>query len=168
MHMYVCRYVYRHCFTNVPILAFRFQMDVFVKTANTWLDSHIRFFISKYKPEATFHDTLEGFPKDSQFAFQLCDGTRLGPHFAILNNARCGLLSAYPNSDALSRKSFLAESIERWTAKWPASILKRHSPTTVQLSLDYSEFVDDALTQTDLTLMRTLVENDSKPASDRE
>jgi tubulin---tyrosine ligase len=142
-------------------------MEAFVRCANRWLDPYVKACILRLEPSAVIHDSLVSFPEEPDLVFQLCDGSGLGPHFSMLNKAQNGLLSAYPNSDALSRKSFLAESIERWISKRPMSVLKRHAPVTIRLSLDYGEFVDDALTQADLTLMHSLIDNQVKIPSDR-
>ena len=79
------------------------------------------------------------------------------------------ILPKYPNSDALARKDCLAKIIDYWTTKRPESALKGHSPVTVRLSLDYSEYVDEALAAADdLTLLYSLEDNESKDASERE
>ncbi|KAK1974983.1 TTL domain-containing protein [Colletotrichum cereale] len=86
-----------------------------------------------------------------------------------MNSAKTALINAYPNSDALARKDHLARVVELWTAKRPDSILKAHVPQTVRLSLDYAEYVDEALTAADdLSLLCSLEGNEDKPASKRE
>ncbi|KAI8297891.1 putative tubulin--tyrosine ligase PBY1 [Colletotrichum sp. SAR11_59] len=98
-----------------------------------------------------------------------CDGWALNRNFAALNTAEKALINAYPNSDALARKDYLARVVDFWTAKRPESILKKCVPLTVRLSLDYAEYVDDALTAADdLTLLSSLEDNEDKPASERE
>lgn len=144
-------------------------MHVYIQPAAPWLGDHIKAFIQKHVPNAVFIDDFDDFPSDAKTVFQFCDGWALNRNFAALNAAETALINAYPNSDALARKDYLARVVDFWTAKRPESILKRCVPLTVRLSLDYAEYVDDALTAADdLTLLNSLEENDAKPASERE
>ncbi|KAM5344146.1 hypothetical protein ACJ41O_012683 [Fusarium nematophilum] len=144
-------------------------MHVFINGANRWLDEHVKSFIQGHVPDAVFHDDLATFPANPESVFQLCDGWHLNKHFSVLNKVETGLINAYPNSDALARKDYLARVVDYWTTKRPESVLKGHVPATVRLSLDYSEYVDDALAAADdLTLLYSLEENEDKDASDRE
>lgn len=144
-------------------------MFVFVQGACPWLDEHVKSYIRQHDPEAIFISDFDKFPTAASTVFQLCDGWELNRNFAVLNTADTGLINAYPNSDALARKDHLAKVVEYWTAKNPESILKNHSPLTVRLSLDYAEYVDDALTAADdLTLLYSLEENVDKPPPERE
>ncbi|KAF9874610.1 tubulin-tyrosine ligase [Colletotrichum karsti] len=144
-------------------------MHVYIQPAAPWLGDHIKSFIRKHAPNAVFIDDFDDFPSDAKSVFQFCDGWALNRNFAVLNAAETALINAYPNSDALARKDYLARVVDFWTAKRPESILKRCVPLTVRLSLDYAEYVDDALTAADdLTLLNSLEENDAKPASERE
>ncbi|KAI5861963.1 TTL domain-containing protein [Durotheca rogersii] len=144
-------------------------MHVFVQAASPWLDEHLRRFIRKHVPESVFYDDFDDFPKDAKTTFQFCDGWALNRNFAVVNSADKALINAYPSSDALARKDYLSRVVEYWTAKTPDSILKTHSPLTVRLSLDYAEYVDEALTAADdLTLLYSLEENENKPPEERE
>ncbi|KAK1766002.1 TTL domain-containing protein [Phialemonium atrogriseum] len=144
-------------------------MHVYIEGACPWLDEHIKSFIRNHVSEANFIDDFDKFPTDAPTIFQFCNGWELNRNFAVLNGADTALINAYPNSDALARKDYLARVVELWTAKRPDSILKRHSPLTVRLSLDYAEYVDDALMAADdLTLLYSLEENAEKAASERE
>ncbi|ROT38126.1 TTL domain-containing protein [Sodiomyces alkalinus F11] len=144
-------------------------MHVFVEGACPWLDEHLKSYIKRHVPDATFVDDAEDLPRSADATvLQVCDGQTLNRRFAILNTAN-GLINAYPNSDAVARKDYLSQVVEYWTAKRPDSILKDHVPMTVRLSLDYAEYVDDALAAADdLTLLYTLEENAGKPASERD
>lgn len=144
-------------------------MYAFVKGACPWLDEHIKSCIRKHVRDVTFVDDISALRPAGEAVFQLCNGENLGKHFAVANAADAGLINAYPNSDALARKDCLARVVEYWTAKRPESILKNHVPVTVRLSLDYSEYVDDALAAADdLTLLYSLEDNEAKDASERE
>ncbi|KAK4136116.1 TTL domain-containing protein [Trichocladium antarcticum] len=145
------------------------SMHAYIGGASPWLDKHLKSFIRNHVPDAVFVDTFEQLPADAETIFQYCDGWELNQNFAILNGVAVGLINAYPNSDALARKDYLARAVEYWTAKRPDSILKGHVPLTVRLSLDYSEYVDDSLAAADdLTLLYSLEQNAAKAASDRE
>ncbi|KAL2255490.1 hypothetical protein VTK26DRAFT_3247 [Humicola hyalothermophila] len=143
-------------------------MHVYVGVASPWLNEHIRSFVKNHVPDAVFVDTFEEFPKDAESTLQFCDGWALNRNFALLNSGE-GLINAYPNSDALSRKDYLARVVEYWTAKRPDSVLRSHVPLTVRLSLDYAEYVEDALAAADdLTLLNSLEQNETKPEEERD
>lgn len=144
-------------------------MHVFVQSANEWLDPLIRATIRRHVPEAVFYDNFEDFPANADKTIQICNGWHLNPHFVALNRSQKGLLNAYPSSDGISRKDHLARVIEYWTAKRSQSQLNKHWPLTVRLSLDYSDYVDEALAAADdLSLMSSLEDNESKNPADRE
>ncbi|KPM42153.1 hypothetical protein AK830_g4410 [Neonectria ditissima] len=144
-------------------------MHAFIQGACPWLDEHVKSHLRKHVPDVIFIDDFADFPTDAETIFQFCDGWNLNQYFAVLNTADKALINAYPNSDALARKDFLARVVEYWTAKRPDSILKNHVPLTVRLSLDYSEYLDDSLTAADdLTLLYSLEENEDKVEADRE
>ncbi|KAF4965620.1 hypothetical protein FSARC_6607 [Fusarium sarcochroum] len=144
-------------------------MHVYIKGANSWLNDHVKACIQRHVPDASFYDEFADFPSDADEVFELCDGWELNKHFAALNRASNGLINAYPNSDALARKDHLAKVVDYWVTKRPESILKCHSPATVKLSLDYSEYVEDSLAAADdLTLLYSLEDNESKDASERD
>ncbi|KAJ3533994.1 hypothetical protein NM208_g7735 [Fusarium decemcellulare] len=144
-------------------------MHVYIKGANSWLNGHVKSYIQRHVPDAVFHDDFETFPESPEYGFQLCDGWHLNRHFAALNKISNGLINAYPSSDALARKDHLARVVEYWVTKRPESKLKGHLPATVRLSLDYAEYVDDALAAADdLSLMYSLEDNENKDPKDRE
>ncbi|CAH0004495.1 unnamed protein product [Clonostachys byssicola] len=144
-------------------------MHVYIQAASPWLNEHLKTFIRRHVKDAIFYDDFEDIPKDASTVFQFCDGWELNENFALVNSAEKALINAYPNSDALSRKNYLSRVIEYWTTKRPNSILAAHSPLTVRLSLDYAEYVDDALTAADdLALLYSLEENEDKNPDNRE
>ncbi|TPX14582.1 uncharacterized protein E0L32_005274 [Thyridium curvatum] len=144
-------------------------MHAYVRSANSWLDEHIRAYIQKHIPDVTFiHDVADLQPGIKKI-FQYADGWELNQHFAVLNASEYGLINAYPSSDALARKDLLAQVVDYWSAKRPDTILRTHSPQTIRLTLDYAEYVDDALMAADdLTLYYSLQENEDKDPSERE
>lgn len=144
-------------------------MYAFINAAAPWLNEHIKSFIRRHVPDAIFIDDLDELPTDAEIIFQYCDGWGLNQNFAALNGAKKGLINAYPSSDAIARKDYLSAVVEYWTAKRPDSILKKHVPLTVRLTLDYSEYVDEALMAAgDLSLLYSLEENEARDAQDRE
>uniref|UniRef100_A0A0D2Y1B0 Tubulin-tyrosine ligase n=1 Tax=Fusarium oxysporum (strain Fo5176) TaxID=660025 RepID=A0A0D2Y1B0_FUSOF len=137
--------------------------------ANPWLDGHVQECIKRHVPDAICHKNFTDIPEDADTVYQLLNGWELNHHFAVLNRAKNGLLNAYPNSDALARKDHMASVVDYWITKRPESVLKGHSPATVKLSLDYSEYVEDALTAADdLTLLYSLEDNEAKDSSERD
>jgi hypothetical protein len=144
-------------------------MHAFINSSAPWLNEHIKSFIQQHVPEAIFIDDFAQFPIGADTVFQYCDGWALTQNFAAVNVAKTALINAYPNSDALARKDFLAAVVEYWAAKRPDSILRKHVPLTVRLTLDYAEYVDDALMAADdLSLLYSLEQNEAKDAQDRE
>jgi len=144
-------------------------MYVYVRGACPWLDEHLKTFIRRHVPDAVFIDDMADFPPDADTQLQICDGWELQEHFAVINRAKNGVINAYPNSDALARKDYLSQAVDFWAAKRPGSKLRQHVPATVRLSLDYAEYVDEALAATDdLTLLRSLEDNANKPPSERQ
>ncbi|KAK1623143.1 TTL domain-containing protein [Colletotrichum phormii] len=144
-------------------------MYAYVHPASPWLSEHIKSYIRKHAPETKFIDDFDHFPTNATTVFQFCDGWALNRNFAALNSATKGLINAYPNSDALARKEYLARVVELWTAKRPESILRSHVPVTVRLSLDYAEYAEESLTAADdLSLLYSLEANESKPPAERD
>ncbi|KAK4148385.1 putative tubulin--tyrosine ligase PBY1 [Chaetomidium leptoderma] len=144
-------------------------MHAFINSSAPWLNEPIKSFIRLHVPDAVFIDDLDKFPVGAETVFQYCDGWVLRENFAALNASKNGLINVYPNSDAIARKDYLAAVVEYWTAKRPESILKKHVPATIRLTLDYSEYLDEALMAADdLSLLYSLEQNDSKDARDRE
>ncbi|KAM0350500.1 hypothetical protein ACHAPU_002979 [Fusarium lateritium] len=144
-------------------------MHVYVHSANPWLDDHVTACIKRHVPEAISCESYADIPSDVDAVYQFLNGWELNHHFTVLNRAKHGLLNAYPNSDALARKDHMAKVVDYWVTKRPESILKGHSPATVKLFLDYSEYVEDSLAAADdLTLLYSLEDNEAKDPSKRD
>ncbi|KAG7287431.1 hypothetical protein NEMBOFW57_006942 [Staphylotrichum longicolle] len=144
-------------------------MHAFINAAAPWLNEHIKSFIRRHVPDVEFIDDFDEFPIGSETVFQWCDGWELNQNFAALNVAKNGLINAYPSSDAIARKDFLAAVVEYWAAKRPESSIRKHVPLTVRLTLDYAEYVDEALMAADdLSLLCSLEQNENKDPQDRE
>lgn len=144
-------------------------MHVFIESATPWLNEPLKGFIQHLVPPSTFHDNINAIPTNAETVFEICDGWALPQHFAAVTSAQNGLINAYPNNDALTRKSHLARVVGYWAAKRPQSLLKAHSPFTVCLSLDYAEYVDEALMAADdLSLLCSLGENEKRTPERRE
>ncbi|KAL2153584.1 hypothetical protein VTH82DRAFT_4739 [Thermothelomyces myriococcoides] len=145
-------------------------MYAFINPQAPWLKKPIEAFIRHHVPDVVFVDDVEDLPEGGvDTLFQLCDGWALTDNFTAANAARRSLINAYPNSDALARKDHLAAVVDYWTTKQPESVLRTHYPHTVRLTLDYAEYVDEALTAADdLSLLDSLEQNETKEPSDRE
>ncbi|KAK4196780.1 tubulin-tyrosine ligase family-domain-containing protein [Triangularia verruculosa] len=145
-------------------------MHVFINGSSRWLNPHLRKYILDYVPDAIFYDSFEDFPEGPlEESFQFLDGWEIGGNFAIINNSKNGLINAYPSSDALARKDYLARVVDFWRAKRPQSKLPDHVPITVRLSLDYAEFVDESLTAADdLSLLYSLEQNEDREPKERD
>ncbi|AEO60933.1 tubulin-tyrosine ligase-like protein [Thermothelomyces thermophilus ATCC 42464] len=145
-------------------------MHAFINPSAPWLKEHIKAFVRQHVPDVVLVDDVGDLPEGGVDAlFQFCDGCSLTGHFAAANAAKRSLINAYPNSDALARKDHLAALVGYWTAKRPESILRKHYPHTVPLTLDYAEYVDDALMAADdLSLLSSLEQNEAREPKDRE
>ncbi|KAL2121142.1 hypothetical protein VTJ04DRAFT_5169 [Mycothermus thermophilus] len=147
----------------------RQPMYAFINASAGWLNPHIAGFLRQHVPELVVVDSIDDIPPSATTVFQFCDGWELAQNFAILNTAPRALLNAYPSSDALARKDHLARVVDLWTAKRPDSVLARHVPRTVRLTLDYAEYVDEALAAADdLGLLASLEENEGRPREERQ
>jgi tubulin---tyrosine ligase len=67
------------------------------------------------------------------------------PH--TLAHPTTSLANAYVIRKALIRKHYLALTVRTWLSKHPTSILKEHVKPTVELELDYAEYLDEALAE---------------------
>ncbi|KAH8586350.1 tubulin-tyrosine ligase family-domain-containing protein [Bisporella sp. PMI_857] len=140
-----------------------------VHSGCSWLDKHIELFVKKYSPNVIFAEDLRCFVDREAALYQICDGQRCNTNEFIvtLKNPNSSLVNVYPNDDALTRKNYLSRIIEYWVAKRPASILKNHVPTTVQLDLDYAEYIEYSLAEADsFELCQSMEANgDKEPAA---
>ncbi|KAL2164873.1 hypothetical protein VTH06DRAFT_169 [Thermothelomyces fergusii] len=146
-------------------------MYALINPSAPWLKAHIEGFVRQHVPDVVVVDDVGELPPGGAVdgLFQFCDGSSLGRSFAAANAARRSLINAYPNSDALARKDHLAAVVGYWTAKRPGSVLGAHCPHTVPLTLDYAEFVDEALAAADdLSLLASLEQNEAREPRDRE
>ena len=147
-------------------------MYALVRGVCPWLDEHLRCFIRYHDPDVVFVDSVDDIPSDdiATVAFQWCNGWETDKNLSVLRS-RPGrtLMNAYPNSDSLVRRDGLAALVDSWMAKRPDSMLRSHVPHSVRLTLDYSEYVDEALMSADdLTLLASLGANEAKKGHDRE
>lgn len=137
----------------------------------SWLDEHIESFVKKYSPDVIFVKDLRCFVDSEAALYQICDGQRCNTSEFIvpLTNPNSSLINVYPNDDALTRKNCLSRMIEYWVAKRPQSILRNHVPTTVQLDLDYAEYIEYSLAEADsFELCQSMEVNGDKEPSARD
>ncbi|KAF2863789.1 tubulin-tyrosine ligase, partial [Piedraia hortae CBS 480.64] len=64
---------------------------------------------------------------------------------SILSHPQTFLANSYIIRKALIRKNFLAETVRYWVAKHPSSILASGIKPSLDLEVDYAEFLDEAL-----------------------
>jgi tubulin--tyrosine ligase len=142
-----------------------------VHSGCSWLDEHIKSFVKKYSPDVVFVKDLRPFLDKEAALYQICDGQRCNTNGFIipLKNPKSSLINVYPNDDALTRKNCLSRMIEYWVAKRPESLLKRHVPITVQLDLDYAEYIEYSLAEADsFELCQSMEANGDKEPSARD
>ncbi|KAI9673124.1 MAG: hypothetical protein M1817_002986 [Caeruleum heppii] len=85
----------------------------------------------------------------------------------LLSHPSTSLANAYIYRKALIRKNFLSTTVRHWIVKHPDSILKDHVKPTVELELDYAEFLDDALVEA-FELREAFEKNEGKTPEERE
>jgi len=137
----------------------------------SWLDEHIKSFVKKYSPDVIFVKDLRCFVNSKAALYQICDGQRCNTNefIAPLTNPTSSLINVFPNDDALTRKNGLFRMVEYWVAKRPESVLKSHVPTTVQLDLDYAEYIEYSLDEADsFELCQSMEANSEKEPSTRD
>jgi tubulin--tyrosine ligase len=142
-----------------------------VHSGCSWLDEHIKSFVRKYSPDVVFVKDLRPFVDKEAALYHICDGQRCNTNGFIvpLKNPKSSLINVYPNDDALTRKNCLSRMIEYWVAKRPESLLKRHVPITVQLDLDYAEYIEYSLAEADsFELCQSMEANGDKEPSARD
>jgi hypothetical protein len=116
-------------------------------------------------------NNLRCFANSKAPLLQICNGRRCDTNdfIILLKNPNSSLINFYPNNNALTRKNYLSRIIEYWIAKRPESILKSHVPTTIQLDLDYAEYIEYSLTKADsFELCQSLEANNNKEPSIRD
>jgi hypothetical protein len=139
-----------------------------VHSGCSWLDEHIKSFVKRYSPNVIFTKDLRCIVDSEAALYQICDGQRCNTNDFIVpsKSPKSSLINVYPNDDALTRKNCLSRIIEYWVAKRPESILKSHVPTTVQLDLDYAEYIEYSLAEADsFELCRSMEANGDKEPS---
>ena len=87
------------------------------------------------------------------------------PH--LLTYPSTSVANAYVIRKALIRKHYLAHTISAWSSKTPTSSLKDHVKVTLDIELDYAEFLDEALTEA-YELLESFVRNEALPPAERE
>ncbi|MCJ1385086.1 hypothetical protein MMC17_008204 [Xylographa soralifera] len=75
--------------------------------------------------------------------------------------------NAYVIRKALTRKHYLAFTLDSYLTKHPNSPLKQHIPATVSFELDYAEFLDDAILEA-FELHESFARNEGKEPVARE
>ncbi|KAF4636775.1 hypothetical protein G7Y89_g1323 [Cudoniella acicularis] len=121
-----------------------------VHSGCSWLDEHIESCVKKYSPDVVFVKDLECFVDNEAALYQICDRQRCNTNGFIvpLKNPNFSLINV---------------------AKRPESILKSHVPITVQLDLDYAEYIDYSLAEADsFELCQSIEANGNKEPSTRD
>lgn len=142
-----------------------------INSGCSWLDEHIESFVKIYAPDVIFVKDLRCFIKSETPLYQICDGQRCSTNNFIvpLTNPKSSFINVYPNDDALTRKNYLSRIIDYWVAKRPESILKNHVPLTIQLDLDYAEYIEYSLAEADsFELCQSMETNSDKELSARD
>lgn len=89
------------------------------------------------------------------------------PFEHLLEHPSTSLVCSYIIRKALIRKHYLAHTVHSYLAKHPESALKDHVPLTVDIEVDYAEFLDEALVEA-YELHEAFARNEGNPPADRE
>ena len=65
----------------------------------------------------------------------------------LLSNRKTSIANSFVIRKALIRKNYLASTVSHWLAKHRNSLLRKHVKPSVDIELDYAEFLDDALVE---------------------
>ena len=85
----------------------------------------------------------------------------------LIGHPASALANAYMIRKGLIRKHYLSITAKHWLSKHPESRLQEHLLPTLELELDYAEFLEEALLEA-YELQEVFLRNDGKSSAERE
>ncbi|KAI3561806.1 tubulin-tyrosine ligase family-domain-containing protein [Fusarium oxysporum f. sp. albedinis] len=144
----------------------RMELFVLIELGYPWLNDALQGYIASAY-ECTIIKHTDELPTENHLLLILCHMQPEKP-LVIPTHSRA-LFSMYPLTDALTRKDCLATVVEYWSAKRPGNVLSSCMPTTVSFEIDYAEYLEEALAESDsYELCRSLSYNTGLVLKDRQ
>ncbi|EGU71945.1 hypothetical protein FOXB_17546 [Fusarium oxysporum f. sp. conglutinans Fo5176] len=142
------------------------ELFVLIELGYHWLNDALQDYIaSAYK--CTFVKHTDELPTEEHLLL-IFSHTQPEKPMVIPTNSKA-LFSMYPLTDALTRKDCLSMVIKYWSAKRPGSVLSGCMPATVSFEIDYAEYLDEALAESDsYDLCTSLSHNTGLAPKDRQ
>lgn len=122
------------------------QLHALIDLGYPWLNDVLRSYITSIH-ECTFIAHTDELPVEKHLLLILCH-TQPERRLIIPAHSRL-LLGVYPLTDALTRKDCLSMVVRYWSAKRPGSVLARCVPTPVCFEIDYAEYLEESLAESD-------------------
>jgi hypothetical protein len=122
------------------------ELFVLIELGYPWLNDALQGYIASAY-QCSFVKHTDELPTEKHLLLIFCH-TQPEKPIVIPTNSRA-LFSMYPLTDALTRKDCLSTVVEYWSAKRPGSVLSGCMPTTVSFEIDYAEYLDEALAESD-------------------
>ncbi|KAI9771689.1 MAG: hypothetical protein M1840_001905 [Geoglossum simile] len=122
------------------------EIYTFISSLDSYIHPLLLSALHKYIPNLRFISSISELPTPQALLLQYASYETLSfPH--TLAHPTTSLANAYVIRKALIRKHYLASTVRTWLSKHPTSILKEHVKPTVELELDYAEYLDEALAE---------------------
>ncbi|KAH0542716.1 hypothetical protein FGG08_002951 [Glutinoglossum americanum] len=137
-----------------------------VSSLDTYIHPLLLSALHQHVPHLRFISSISELPTPQTPLLQYASYETLSfPH--TLAHPATSLANAYVIRKALIRKHYLASTVRTWLSKHPGSILKDHVKPTVELELDYAEYLDEALAEA-WELREAFERNEGKEAKEKE
>ncbi|KAI9786629.1 MAG: hypothetical protein M1839_006180 [Geoglossum umbratile] len=122
------------------------QINVLISSLDPYVHPLLLSALHKHIPNLRFISSVSELPTPQAPLLQYASYEALSfPH--TLAHPTTSLANAYVIRKALIRKHYLASTVRIWLSKHPSSILKKLVKPTVELELDYAEYLDEALAE---------------------
>jgi len=145
-------------------------LTALVNSSYKWLDGHIKSFIKRFASEVAFIEDLEQSVANDERPFLQFRKLQYRDFTTTMRNPKTSMTNVYPHDEALTRKSLLSRIVRYWVAKHPKSRLQCHVPLTVELRLDYREYLEESFAEAEYSydLCQSLDDNYDKSPEKRE
>ncbi|KAJ0134823.1 hypothetical protein HZ326_22128 [Fusarium oxysporum f. sp. albedinis] len=122
------------------------ELFVLIELGYHWLNDALQDYIASAY-ECTFVKHTDELPTEEHLLLIFSHTQPEKP--MVIPTTSKALFSLYPLTDALTRKDCLSMVVKYWSAKRPGSVLSGCMPATVSFEIDYAEYLDEALAESD-------------------
>ncbi|KAH0559766.1 hypothetical protein GP486_003717 [Trichoglossum hirsutum] len=142
------------------------QIYALISSLDGYVHPLIVSALHQHVPNLRFISSVSELPTPQAPLLQYASYETLSfPH--ALAHPTTSLANAYVIRKALIRKHYLAATVRTWLTKHPGSILRDHVKPTVELELDYAEYLDEALAEA-WELREAFERNDNRSEEEKE